>query len=310
VVLALNAYLAQVQRFCRDQKMEFLDTGNLTDYINRARREVAGRTQCIRRLTTISGSIKSWTVTNGGTGYSNNPTLTITPPDFPSGAPPLPNGAQATATAIVQGGVIKSIDSQYGGAGYFQPQMTITDVSGTGATATPTVAFINTLNQGQEQYNFVDVDLSQFPGVESILAVKSVSIIYANYRYSVPIYAFSVYQAMIRQYPFQYQYVPTFGSQFGQGTEGSFFMYPLPSQTYQLEWDCICLPSDLVDDQSVEVIQQPWVDVVPYFAASLAFAEMQNWNVSKYMLSLFDDMCQRKSNYARVGRVVNSYGRY
>ena len=68
----LNKYLAQVQRFCRDQKQEFLDIGNLVDYINRARREVAGRTQCIRRLTTISGSIKSWTVTNGGSGYSNS----------------------------------------------------------------------------------------------------------------------------------------------------------------------------------------------------------------------------------------------
>ena len=87
-------------------------------------------------------------------------------------------------------------------------------------------------------------------------------------------------------------------------------MYPLPSQTYQLEWDCLCLPSDLVDDQSVEVLQQPWTDVVPYFAAHLAFAELQNWNVSKYMLQLFDDMTLRKSNYARVGRVVNSYGRY
>lgn len=306
----LHSYIAQCQRFCRDQKQELVDIGNWIDYINRARREVAGRTQCIRCLTTISGSIKSWKVTNGGTGYSNNPTLTITPPDFPSGAPPLPNGAQATATCIVQGGVIQSIFSQYGGAGYFQPQMTITDVTGSGATAVPTVVFINSLNQGQEVYPFTGVDLSQFPGVESILAVKSVSIIYANYRYSVPIYAFSVYQAMIRQYPFQYQYVPTFGSQFGQGTTGSFYMYPLPSQTYQLEWDMICLPQDLVDDQSVEILQQPWTDVVPYFAAHLAFTELQNWNVAKYMLSLFDDMTLRKSNYARIGRVVNPYGRY
>jgi hypothetical protein len=306
----LNSYLAQVQRFCRDQKMEFLDTGNITDYINRARREVVGRTQCVRILSTISGSIKSWTVMNGGSGYSNNPTLTITPPDFPSGSPPLPNGAQATATCIVQGGVIKSIDSQYGGAGYFQPQMTITDVSGTGATATPNVAFINTLNQGQERYLFSDVDLSQFPGAGPCYAVKGVSLIYANYRYSVPQYSWSVYQSMIRTYPYQYQYIPTFCSQRAQGTSGDLYLYPLPSQTYQMEWDMFCLPADLVDDQSVEIIPDPWTDTVPYFAAHLAFAELQNWNVSKYMLSLFDDMTLRKSNYARIGRVVNPYGRY
>lgn len=307
----LNKYIAQVQRFCRDQRQEFLDVGNLTDYINRARREVAGRTQCIRRLTTISGSIKSWTVTNGGSGYSNSPTLTITPPDFPSGATPNPNGAQATATCVVQNGVITAIYSQYGGAGYFQPQMTITDPTGSGATATANVAFINTLNQGQEVYKFSDVDLSMFPGVGSCYAVKSVNIIYSNYRYTVPIYAFSVYQGFIRQYPAgQYQYVPSFGAQYGQGVDGSFYLYPLPSQTYQIEFDMFCLPADLIDDQSVETIPAPWDDVIPYFAAHLAFAELQNWNVSKYMLQLFDDMTLRKSNYARPGRVVNIYGRY
>jgi hypothetical protein len=172
------------------------------------------------------------------------------------------------------------------------------------------VKFLNTLNQGQEVYNFSDVDLSQFPGVDSVYGVRSVSIIYSNYRYSVPVYAFSTYQAMIRQYPFQYQYVPTFGSQFGQGADGSFYMYPLPSQTYQLEWDCQCLPQDLEDDQSVEVIQAPWDDTVPYFAAHLAYLGLQNMNAGNYYLDLFDKMCLRKSTYARIGRVVNPFGRY
>jgi hypothetical protein len=307
---SLNEYLQQVQRFTRDGGQEWLDPENLINYINRARREVAARTQCVRVLTTISGSIQSWTVTAQGSGYSSSPTLTVTPPDFPSGAAVLPNGAQATATCTVQAGKIVAVQSSYGGAGYFQPQLTITDPTGTGAAATPSVAFINTLNQGQEVYPFANVDLSQFPGVASCYAVRSVSIIYANYRYSVPIYPFTTYQGMIRQYPFQYQYVPTFGSQFGQGTAGSFYMYPLPSQTYQLEWDMQCLPQDLIDDQSVEVIPAPWDDVVPYFAAHLAYLELQNMNAGKYYLDLFDNMTLRKSQYARIGRVVNIYGRY
>ena len=305
-----NKYIAQVQRFCKDQKQEFLDVGNLTDYINRARREVAGRTQCCRVLTPISGSIVSWKVTDGGTGYSNAPTLTITPPDFPSGALPNPNGAQATATCIVQSGVIVAIYSQYGGAGYFQPQMTITDPTGTGATATATISPINQLNPGQEQYSFSDINVSMFPGVGDILAIRSLSVIYSNYRFSLPLYSFSTYQAMIRQYPFQYQYVPTFATQFGQGAAGTFMCYPLPSQLYQWEFDCTVLPQELVDDQSVEIIPPPWTDVVPYFAAHLAYLEMQNMNAGDYYLKLFDEMTLRKSNYARIGRVVNPYGRY
>jgi hypothetical protein len=188
--------------------------------------------------------------------------------------------------------------------------MTITDPTGKGATAKATVLYVMTLNQGQEVYNFADVDLSPFPGVSSVYGVRSVSIIYANYRYSLPMYSFSTYQSMIRQYPFQYQYVPTFCSQYGQGATGSIYVYPLPSQTYQMEWDMQCLPQDLEDNESVEVLQSPWDELPPYFAAHLAYNEIQNLNAAKYYLDLYNQMAKEYSGEARIGRVVNPYGRY
>ncbi len=307
----LNSYLAQVQRFCADQKFESLDTGNITDYINRARREIAGMTQCIRVLTPISGSVMSTTVINGGSGYSPATTVVISPPDFPSGALPSPSGAQALAIPIIQGGVITAVEIQFGGYGYFQPIATITDSGGgTGAEVNVNISPINALNPNQEQYSFQDINVSMFPGVGSVFMIRSVSVIYANYRYSLPMYSFSVYQSFIRNYSYQYSYVPCFASQFGQGASGSFFAYPLPSQLYQWEFDCTALPQDLIDDQSVEVIPQPWSDVVPYFAAHLAFAELQNLNASRYYLDLFDKMMLRKSAQARPGRVTNPYGRW
>ena len=307
---SLNIYLKQTQRFLREGRQSLLNPTDLTGYINRARREVAGRTQCVRRLTPISGQVVSTKIVSGGTGYSNNPTVTITPPDFPSGRSPNPGGLQATALAIVSAGVIQAIDIQEGGDGYFQPLITITDPTGTGASATAVLSKINQLNANQEQYPFSDIDVSVFPGVESVYIIRSVSVIYANYRYSLPMYSFSTYQAQIRQYPFQYTYVPTFCSQFGQGSDGSLFMYPWPSQVYQYEIDCSCLPQDLTDNQSVNVIPGPWDDVVPYFAAHLGYLELQNLNAAKFYLDLFDNMTLRKSNYARPGRVVNPYGRY
>lgn len=305
----LNSYLAQVQRFCADQKFESLDTGNITDYINRARREIAGMTQCIRRLTPISGAISTATVINGGSNYTN-PTVTITPPDFPSGAGAFPNGAQATALPIVQGGIITAVDIQYGGSGYFQPIATVTDATGSGASISLTVPGINLLQANQEQYPLANIDLSAFPGVASVYNIHTVSVIYANYRYNLPKYSFPVYQGFVRTYPFQYTYVPTFCSQVDRGTSGILFCYPWPSQVYQVEFYCACLPQDLIDDQSVEALPQPWVDCVPYFAAHLAFAEMQNLNASKYYLDLFDKMVIRKSGYKSPGRVTNIYGRW
>lgn len=304
-------YQQQVQRFMRDAKQEQLNPQDLVEYVNRARREVAMRAQCIRRLTPISGSIISIEVTDGGTGYSNAPTITISDPDFPSGQGPYPSGSQATASAIVVDGIITQITVEDGGAGYWQPSVTITDNTGTGAeTADPEMTFINQLSQGQEVYNFSDVDLSMFPGVESIYMIKSVSLLFSSFRYSLACYSMSTYQSLVRQWAQQWQYVPAVCAQFGQGTGGSFYMYPIPSQAYQLEFDAFCLPSPLIDNQSVEAIPDPWTDAIPYFAASLAFEELQNLNSAQYYFKKFDTMVDRYASYARPGRVTNPYGRY
>jgi hypothetical protein len=303
----LFTYLKQIQRFIRDAKQELVDPYDLIEYTNQARRETAMRAQCIRVMPPISGSVTTVDIQDG-TGFVG-PTVTISPPDSPSGFLPYPNGAQATAQATVIGGSLVSINVTYGGAGYFAP--TITDDGGGTLVAAVNTTLNNSLYLGQEQYPFSGIDLSDFPGVESIYLVRGVSIIYANYRYSLPIYSFSVYQSQIRQYvASQYQYVPTFGAQFGQGTSGSFFFYPPPSQSYQLEWDCQCLPQDLIDDQSVEAIPDPWTDAVPYFAAHLAFLELQNWNSARGMLELYDQRMTRFGSYARPGRATNPYGRW
>lgn len=305
-------YLKQVTRLLRNHKQEMNNPEDLLSYINIARREVAGRTQCIRRLTPVSGQIAGYTNLVGGSGYVT-PVATITPPDFPSNFGANPNGLQATAQAIQTGGVITDIIITNAGDGYFSPIITITDATGpgTGATASLTTTPINTLNQGQEVYNFSDIYTGAWPGVDCVISVRSASVIYTNYRYSLPCYAFSVYQAFIRQYPFQYQYVPSFFSQFGQGANGSLYTYPMASQTYQWELDCICLPLPLtMDNGTTEAIPQPWNDAVQYFAAQLAFQELGNLNAAAFYQQQFDRMTAGYSAQARPGRMTNSYGRY
>lgn len=310
MTMTLHDYQQDVQRLLREQRQILANPTDLTRYINRARREVAMRSQAIRFLTPISGAVETCAVTAGGTGYVN-PTVTITAPDFPSGGVNSPQGRQATAIATVQAGVIVGVDIIDGGAGYFQPTVEITDTTGTGATATLSVGGVSLLNEGQEEYKFSDIDVSSMPGVEAVYFVRSASIIYSNYRFSLPAYSFSTYQSRIRNFPAgTYQYVPTFMSQFGQGVGGSLFFYPLPSQAYQLEIDCQCLPSDLVTNQSVEALPAPWTDAVMYFAAHFFYLEAQNLNAAKGMLELYERFSQRYSDYARAGRIVNPYGRY
>lgn len=308
--MGLFDYLQRIQRFTHDQKQQQLNPDDLIAYVNQARREIAGRTQCVRRLTPISGAVVSATVVNPGTGYTA-PVVSISAPDFPSGVTPYPNGAQATGNAILLGGTIASVDIAFGGSGYFQPIAGIVDPTGTGASISLTLSPFNVLNQAQEVYEFSALPVAKWwPGVESIFAVRTVAIIYSNYRYVLPMYAFSEYQARIRQYPFQYQFVPTFCSQFGQGTDGSLYCYPIASQPYQTEWDALCNPADLLDDQSHDVIPSPWKESVAYYAAFLAYAGLQNLNAATFYQKLYEDNVVRRSQYARITRTVNPYGRY
>ena len=306
--MALNQMLQQTQRLLREQNQVFENPTDLISYINNARREIALRTQCIRILTPSSGVITGYSITAAGSGYSNTPTVAVTAPDFPSGQLPNPNGLQATANATVISGQITQIDPVVGGDGYFQPTVTITDATGVGATASAIVSRINLLNQGQEKYNFSDIDLSGNPGCKSVYAVRGLSIIYSGYRYSLEYMAWTRYQ-LYRAYPYQYQYTPAIYSQYGQGANGTFFCYPLPSQNLQAELDCQCLPTDLVDDLSVEAIPEPWTDAVPYMAAHLAFLELGNMNNARMYLELYEKRALSYSQFTRIGRGSNPYGR-
>jgi len=305
----LFQYMEDTSRLIHDQRQQFINPQDLLIYVNKARREVARRSQCVRYLTPISGSVVSISVTASGSGYSS-PVVVISPPDSPSSAAVTPLGTQATATAALSGGGIASMSVTNGGSGYFDPIVSIVDSTGSGAAAVASVSpYVNSLYQGQEQYPFSDVVFSQ-AGIQSILEVKSVAIIYSNFRYAIPIYSFSTYQSMIRQYPFQYEYVPTFGAQLGRGAAGVLFLYPIPSQTYQMEWDCLCEPSDLNLDSDPDVIPDPWTDAVPFFAAYLAYLELQNFNAARGMKAEFDSFMKTYSSATQSGRIINPYGRF
>lgn len=304
----LDEYLQQAQRLIRDQQERLINIEDLMHYINRARREVAMRTQSIRILSPISGSVAGLTIVNPGQKYTA-PVVMITPPDAPSGMGPTPGGAQATATATVSGGQITGVTLTAGGDGYFLPQVNILDPTGTGAEITASVTPLMVTQAMREVYPFSAVPLDRFEGVKEVFAAKSISFIYANYRYSVPVYPFSWYQSYVRIYPQQYLYVPTVAAQFGQGVNGSIYMYPIPSSIYQVEVDCFCLPFPLELDTDFEAIPMPWTETVPFYAAHLAFLELQNLNAATFYLNLYDNMVHRYSSYARPGRMTNPYGR-
>lgn len=314
----LNTYLQRVQRLLADETQSIYSLDDLTTYVNEARVEVAAQGQCIRRTTPISGSIMSLQVVKPGSGYTN-PTIQISPPDSPQGFLPYPTGAQATGTLQRIGGQISSGSVTFGGSGYFAPAATVSDPTGTGAVVQPIVTPVSQTTYGQETYDFGDFPMAMYPGVGPILSVRSVSVQWTQWQYSISFVSFSKYQALVRQYVSSFYAPPVIGCQFGQGTDGSFKLYPLADQNYQLTLDALCLPDDLVDDQSPEAIPDPWRRAVAYYAAHLAllgraseypqFAQLAFRYFNEKDGGLFAMYMRRARAFSQPGRVSSFYGR-
>jgi hypothetical protein len=85
----------------------------------------------------------------------------------------------------------------------------------------------------------------------------------------------SAFQAYVRSLNIVSQNYPRVWSQYGQGVNGSIYLYPVPASAAQMEWDCYCTPADLVDDSSVDLIPYPWTEAVPYYAMYNAYLNAQ-----------------------------------
>lgn len=311
----LATYLTDVQNLLGvggTSTANLYTTAQLTNYINKARMQIAAEGQCVRVLTPISNGILSITVNSGGAGYTNPPTVQITAPDSPSGSGVNFSGVQATAVAGISGSNVVSVTVLSGGAGYFQPVVTLISGGGFGATATALVSPVARTVVNQEVYPFSQFNsLIAAPGsgVSNILQVHSISTIWGTFRYTLIHKSFSAYQSYARTYTAGYQYIPTVWAQYGQGTAGSFYLYPIPNDAYQLELDCFCLPAQLNTSADPEAIPAQWSDAVPFLAAYYAYLGSQRMADAQEMWKQFQVYMKRARQQSQSGGIVNPYGR-
>lgn len=81
-----------------------------------------------------SQTISSISIAAAGSGYSNNPILSIT-------APNLPSGIQASAFAVISGGSVTAVSVTNPGASYSAATVTLTDTAVTAAAAAALMPF-------------------------------------------------------------------------------------------------------------------------------------------------------------------------
>jgi len=303
--MALTAYQQELQQLLGDEAEKRFNLANLTKFINRARRKIAGATQCVRVLPPSTSSFVSITPSPGGSGYTA-PVVTISGPDG------IGTGfTQATATATVAGGAITQITITNPGTGYVQPTVTIADPTGTGAGAVFTLTPAALCVPQQEVYPFSTFDAiiqTNFPGVKEIIAIQSLAISWGSWKPVMKFQgAFTLFQAYCRAWNLGQSNWPAVWCQYGQGSAGSIYLFPIPSEIAQMDLDCYCYPIDLLVDSDVEAVPHPFTEAIPWYAAYWAYLSIKDFDSASIMLNGFKDNMREARAFVSPAMIPDAY---
>lgn len=305
--MALTAYQQELQQLLGDESEGKFNLANLTRFINRARRKIAGATQCVRVLPPSSGYFVSITPGPGGAGYTA-PTVSISAPDA------IGTGyTQATATATVIGGVITGFTITNPGTGYIQPVITITDSTGTGAGAVAafTLSPFVSANPAQEVYDFATINAiiqANFPGVEEIIAIQSIAVSWGSWKPVMRFMgAFTQFQGYCRAWNIGQTNWPTVWCQYGQGSQGSVYLFPIPSEICQMDWDCYCFPIDLQTDADPEAVPHPFTEAIPFYAAYWAYMSIKDFDSASLMLNAYNNQMREARMFVSPAMIPDLY---
>lgn len=285
--MALTAYINQTRRLLHDANAQYFSDAELTDDINQGRNRIALDSGSIRSLFTFnlsasqesypfSGALAALTITGAGSGYTAAPAITFT-----GGG-----GSGATATAAISSGTVSALTITANGSGYTSAP-TVVFTGGTAATsATATASIMRALD------------------IMSITVNWGNSWITLGYTYFTEFQAKARYYRSITGQPALWSKGPPSGT----GGGDYFYIFQIPSTTYQTDVDATVLPNALVDDNTVEQLQYPYTDLVQYYAAYLAKYKQQQFDESARFLSIYDELMKRGTAARYQRRIPNAYG--
>jgi hypothetical protein len=198
--------------------------------------------------------------------------------------------------------VLSTVTLANGGWGYVTGTSTtavVTDSTGFNGGATLTLTIDNSLTTvvGQEVYRFATAQTlaraqNLLPGVDQIMGVFSVAGAWGANAAMKPLLMpkiWTEFQAYYRSYNTGMQNFPTVWAQYSVGVSGSIYLWELPSQTSQMDWDCWCTPIALVNDSTAEALSYPWTTPVSYYSAYLALMDAQRYEDAKFQKTEYEE---------------------
>lgn len=156
--------------------------------------------------------------------------------------------------------------------------------------ADTTITTFTTLS-GVESYHFGYAKRwlqAQYQGYDSVIDLIEVAVSWGSAARPVMEWeSWEVLQALARIYSAGVFTYPFKSALQGDGINQRLFLFPVPSQALEMEWDAICTPKALYSNSDYEAIPEPFDAAVKYRAASRAYESMQRFGSAETMMAEF-----------------------
>lgn len=163
---------------------------------------------------------------------------------------------------------------------------------------------------GQEKYPYMMATAqiqSAADGIQYVHDVSSIAVSWGSMRPALDYMEWGEFQAYCRSYQFLVTSYPLIWSNDGDGANANVWMFPVPCQNLEMEWQCTCSPKDLVTNSDFDAIPSPFSGSVKYYAAYLCYLGRQNIPQAEAMLELFRRNLGVGRGATERGRVTNWY---
>jgi len=272
--MSLSQLLNDTSVLLNDMNYSFMSEAQLTRWINTARRNAAKRTGCVRRL--ITGQSAFGASARAGQAIPTAAQPGALPWGFPAN--------QKTNTGDFN--VDFNNDYNVNGAFTYYPNPPVSAVGAINNTCQtipgveryPYIGFFNKFLQ------------AQYEGVDSVIDTIACSVNWGGTtRPTLDWMPWDEFQAYCRAYSVLNMSYPAIWAVYNDGPQGEIWMFPVPSQYNEIELDVTCLPKNLIDDTTYDVIPDGFQEALKYGAAAIAFESTQRYAQAQAMEDRFAD---------------------
>lgn len=172
----------------------------------------------------------------------------------------------------------------------------------------PAIGAINT-TAGISGYQFTTIQFSpaDAPMIKSAIAIRMINLVTATGQRRVVVREWPWFNNYIIAKPVENTGPPKVWTQYRQGSPEGVIFINIPDQAYALAIDAVCIPIDLVDDTTPEILPYLWTDAVPFYAAWYAFMAFQRQADADHMLERYTQMMGRARSGVTPGVLPGTF---